>query len=168
MRIQVQEEDLEDSVRRAARRFATGVTIVAVHHEGSAHALTANSFVTLSLNPALIGISVKTEGRMRRLTEQVRFFGISVLNDGQEDYAKHYADRKRVGTPRHLALLSEDTPALAPIVPGCVAYFVCEFDRTYPVGDHDLIVGSVLECDVPNGERSPLIFLDGKFQDSTI
>jgi flavin reductase (DIM6/NTAB) family NADH-FMN oxidoreductase RutF len=159
---QIHEQHRADSLRRAARRFATGVTVVAVRHDGGDHALTANSFITLSLHPALIGVSVNSGGRLRRLAEKTRYFGISVLNAGQEDYARHYASRGRIGAPEHLGLHTPDTLP-APIVPGCVAYFVCRFEHTHPVGDHDLIVGSVVESEVLSEEHPPLIFLDGKF-----
>ncbi|MEV6227722.1 flavin reductase family protein [Saccharopolyspora shandongensis] len=159
MSIQTQEHELADSLRRTARRFATGVTIAAVSHASGTHALTANSFVTLSLRPALVGISVQREGRMRQLVEEVGVFGISVLNEAQGDCARRYADRHRDrGAP-------EFTPAAggAPVVAGCVAHFSCGLDRIDPVGDHDLIIASVLDCAVADELRPPLIFLDGGF-----
>jgi flavin reductase (DIM6/NTAB) family NADH-FMN oxidoreductase RutF len=153
-----------DALRRAARRFATGVTIVAVRQGTDAHALTANSFVTLSLNPALVGVSVKADGRLRRIADEVRSFGVSVLNGGQGDYARHYARRERTGEASHLGLLTLDTPARVPIVPNCVAYFVCDLQAVYPIGDHDLMVGAVLMSEVADPDQPPLIFLDGELQ----
>lgn len=124
--------------------------------------MTANSFVTLSLRPALVGVSVQPQGLMRGLLEQVRRFGISVLNETQTDYARHYASLGRDNRPRQLhPLLSGDIP---PIVPDCNAYFVCEFENSHTVGDHDLIVGSVVHCAVGNPAVGSLIFLDGEFQ----
>lgn len=158
------EQQLAESLRRAARRFATGVTVVAVSYGQSAHALTANSFVTLSLTPALIGVAVRRQGRMRQLVEQVRSFGVSVLNGGQEDFARHYANHDRNGPPTHLTLPLSDTSPMVPIVPGCVAYFACRLQDIYPVGDHDLVVGLVAECDAADVDRAPLIFLDGRLR----
>nr|WP_121717406.1 flavin reductase [Streptomyces sp. E5N91] len=53
-----QDLELAECVRRAARRFVTGVTIVTIGHADDTHATTANSFVTLPLRPALVGICV--------------------------------------------------------------------------------------------------------------
>lgn len=155
--------DLASSMRDAARRFATGVTIFAVRNGQDTHGLTANSFVTLSLHPALVGVSVRRGGWTSRLTSDVRTFGVSVLHDGQVHYARHYAVRDRTGLSQPPLLLS-DTAAPVPIVPGCVAYFVCELADIHPIGDHDLIVGAVVSCAAPAAEREPLIFLDGEFQ----
>jgi flavin reductase len=162
--VPTQETDAGDRLRMAARRFATGVTIVAVRHGEESHALTASSFVTLSLCPALIGVSVTSGGRLRQLVERVRYFGVSVLNGGQEDYARHYARRERVGEARHLELLTLETPGRVPIVPGCVAYFVGDLQMCYPVGDHTLLVGAVLTSQVADAQQPPLIFLDGRLQ----
>ena len=148
-------------LRRAARRFATGVTVVAARYDGGTHALTANSFVTLSLHPPLVGISVRPEGRMRRHIELAGRFGISVLGAAQIDYARHFASPLRLELLDRMPPLTTDDP---PRVPSCVAFFACDFAHIHPVGDHDLIVGSVVTCDTTDLEVSPLIFLDGEFQ----
>jgi flavin reductase (DIM6/NTAB) family NADH-FMN oxidoreductase RutF len=158
-----QGDDLAQTVRHAARRFATGVTIAAVRHDGGTHALTANSFVTLSLEPALIGLAVRREGRMRRYIEEAGCFGVSVLGGAQQHYARHYARRDRLGQPEQPALTVGDTVPAVPLVPGCVAYFVCGLHHVYAVGDHDLLVGAVVECGAAAGD-APLVFLDGEFR----
>jgi flavin reductase (DIM6/NTAB) family NADH-FMN oxidoreductase RutF len=155
-----QDQRLADSLRHAARRFVTGVTIVAVQHGDSTHALTANSFVTFSLDPALVGISMRPEGRMRSLMEPGCRFGISVLSESQSEYARHFADQERFGAMPPLISLTIDGP---PLVPACVSYFICELERAHPIGDHDLIVGSVISCGVGTG-LAPLTFLDGEFR----
>ncbi|MET9519182.1 flavin reductase family protein [Streptomyces sp. NPDC002994] len=159
-------EDLAQNVRRAARRFATGVTIAAVRHGEGTHALTANSFVTLSLEPALIGIAVHREGRMRHYIEQAGCFGVSILSGGQQHYAQHYARRDRTGQSQQPAMTVLDTDPAVPLVPGCVAYFVCGLQHIYAVGDHDLMVGAVVECGTSLKDHAPLVFLDGEFRAS--
>jgi flavin reductase (DIM6/NTAB) family NADH-FMN oxidoreductase RutF len=155
--------DLAGDLRNAARRFATGVTIFAVRNGSETHGLTANSFVTLSLRPALVGVSVRRDGWTSRLTRDARAFGVSVLHNGQAHYARHYALQDRTGRTQPPLRMS-DTAAPALVVPGCVAYFVCELADIYPIGDHDLIVGAVVSCAAPAAEHEPLIFLDGELQ----
>jgi flavin reductase (DIM6/NTAB) family NADH-FMN oxidoreductase RutF len=155
--------DPVDSLRHTARRFATGVTVVAARHGGRSHALTANSFVTLSLRPALIGVAVRPDGRMRAVVERCRSFGVSVLNADQRDYAQHYAGRDRFGKTAGLVLSPAGAHPVVPLVPGCVAYFICELQAVHPVGDHDLLVAAVTRCEVLDHGRPPLIFLDGAF-----
>ncbi|WP_405113257.1 flavin reductase family protein [Micromonospora sp. NBC_01405] len=163
MTANVDERPIASSLRRTARRFATGVTVVAVRRGAETYGLTANSFLTLSLEPPLIGVSVTARGRMRRLTEPGGHFGVSILCGHQHEYAQHFAAHARAGLPPHLPpLITDGTPA--PLVPGCAAYFVCRIEHIYPVGDHDLIVGEVIECDAPNLEEPPLIFLDGGYR----
>ncbi|GAA3945231.1 flavin reductase family protein [Actinoplanes auranticolor] len=152
-------------LRHAARRFATGVTVVAVHDGVDSHALTANSFVTLSLRPPLIGIAVRPDGRMRAAVDHCATFGVSVLSSVQQDYARHFAGWDRSGHPVGLVLSAVGPGRAVPLVPGCVAHFICELRTVHPVGDHDLIVAEVTSCEVSDQARSPLIFLDGVFHD---
>jgi len=157
---------LPDALRSAARRFATGVTVVGLSDGDVVHGLTANSFVTLSLRPALIGLAVHTDGRMRGLIERVGRFGVSVLGQGQAEFARHYASRDRGRPPEGLALLPAGTVPPVPYVPGSVAFFGCSLHEIHPVGDHDLLIGQVWSCDVLDGGQPPLIFLDGRFHRS--
>jgi flavin reductase (DIM6/NTAB) family NADH-FMN oxidoreductase RutF len=155
--------DTADALRRTARRYATGVTVVAVEHAEGTHGLTANSFVTLSLRPPLIGIAVTAGGRMRRLAETVGSFGVSILQGGQSHHAQHYASRDRSGVPVTFDSVPAAASAKVPIVPDCVAYFACSLYAVHPVGDHDLLVGEVRGCEVLRPDAAPLIFLDGTY-----
>ncbi|MGC4891624.1 flavin reductase family protein [Micromonospora sp. DT227] len=162
MTANLHEQRIGSSLRRSARRFATGVTVAAVRHGADSHALTANSFLTLSLEPPLVGLSVTAYGRMRALIEPGDLLGISVLCESQHEYAQHFAARERGVLPSHLPPLTTAEPA--PLVPGCLAWFQCRIAQIHPVGDHDLLVADVLECDVANRDDPPLIFLDGGYR----
>ncbi len=164
MTVQANHEEVAESLRRAARRFATGVTVVAAADGHGVHAMTANSFVSLSLRPPLVGVAVQVGGRLRPLTERVLHFGISVLSESQRDYADHYAWRERNGASPDLAFSMTGDPSSVPLISECVAYFVCELRSVHPVGDHELIVGSVLECGACCPARAPLVFVDGRFR----
>lgn len=147
-------------LRQTATRFATGVTVVAITDPGGVYAMTANSFITLSLEPPLIGVAVRLDGGLLRRLRHTAAFGISVLDGGQATYARRYADPNREGLSAELPLLISDPPCPVPLVPGCVATFSCEHAATHRVGDHDLVVGTVLACEVRDSRRAPLIFLD--------
>ena len=44
--------------RKAMGKFATGVTVLTTIHEGDIHGMTANAFMSVSLDPKLVVISV--------------------------------------------------------------------------------------------------------------
>ena len=63
--------------------FATGVTVITTLAGDQIHGMTANAFMSVSLQPPLILISVDRRARMNRfLREDVRF-GVNVLAEGR-------------------------------------------------------------------------------------
>ena len=53
--------------RQTVGQFATGVTVIATEIEGTVHALTANSFTSLSLDPPLVLFCVGKSTRTGQL-----------------------------------------------------------------------------------------------------
>ena len=62
--------------RNALGRFASGITILTAEHEGQTHGMTANAFVSVSLDPALILVSLDNRSNMHRILPSVRRFGM--------------------------------------------------------------------------------------------
>lgn len=152
-------------LRRAFGAFATGVTVVTVGG-ASPRGMTANSFTSVSLDPALILISVGKEAVMHRRLAEAATFSVSVLGAGQESVARHFADRSRpMGAGQFDAVdWLPGRAADAPLIAGAAAHFECAKWRTYDAGDHTLYLGELLAMDeFPDGE--PLVFHRGAFRD---
>lgn len=71
-------------------KFATGVTIVTTYHEGQSHGMTANSFLSVSLDPPLVLVSVAARARLHALLAPGCRYGVSVLADDQEALSRHF------------------------------------------------------------------------------
>ena len=149
------------AMRATARQFITGVTVVAVYGDRGPHAMTANSFVTLSLDPPLVAVAIRPSGRFRGLLDEARYFGISILSSSQDAYARFYADPARSAPAAGTLLVSSPEPMPVPVVPGCLGYFVCSIDEIQPVGDHDLLIGEVEDCWESDVPQQPLAFFGG-------
>jgi flavin reductase (DIM6/NTAB) family NADH-FMN oxidoreductase RutF len=79
--------------RNALARFATGVTVVTAIQDGKAHAMTANAFVSVSLDPPLVLVSLDNRSHMHRILSSVGRYGISVLAEDQKALSDHFAGR---------------------------------------------------------------------------
>lgn len=143
--------------RNTLGRFASGVTVVTTQHEGRTHGMTANAFVSVSLEPPLVLVSVDNRASMNRLLPKTGRFGVSVLAEGQEQLSNHFAGRWvdgieiRFTARRKLELLDD-----------AVAYLVVRIVDILPAGDHTLYLGEV-EYFEWNDER-PLLFFAGQYQ----
>ncbi|MEV0185094.1 flavin reductase family protein [Streptomyces sp. NPDC050625] len=151
-------------LRRAFGSFTTGVTVVTVGG-ASLHGMTANSFTSVSLDPALVLLCVGNDAVMNRVLTEAGTFAVSVLGAGQEDVARHFADRSRpLGAAQFDAVdWLPGKAGGAPLIAGAAAHFECARWRAYDGGDHTVHLGRVLALDELPG-REPLIFHKGRFR----
>lgn len=142
-------------LRRAWGRFASGITVVLSRDEaGDVHGMTANGFISVSLDPPLILVSVGTKTRTHgRLMQQERY-SVSVLAHHQADYARHYSGKPRPDVP------ALDTLDDFPVVRDSLARMVCRIVDRHPAGDHTLFIAEVEAVDHRDGV--PLVFSAGR------
>ena len=85
-------ESINQLYRDAWSKFATGVTVITtVEPSGSVHGMTASSVTSVSLDPPLMLIVIGEERQSHELIETTGRFGMSILEVGQADIAKHFA-----------------------------------------------------------------------------
>ena len=73
------------------RRFPSGVAVVTVDANGQRLGLTVSSLMTLSLEPPLVGVAVAREAALHELLRDAGGFAVSLLAQGQEWLAQHFA-----------------------------------------------------------------------------
>lgn len=138
-------------------RFATGVTVITARHEEHTHGMTANAFMSVSLDPPLVLVSLENRTRMHQILPGVGRFGVSVLAEHQEEFSRHFAGRPVDGLEIRF-LMHEGIPLLE----GAVAHFVAQVVDAHPAGDHTLYIGLVEHFEWREGK--PLIFYSGGYQ----
>ncbi len=143
--------------RRTLGRFASGITVVTTVHEGETYGMTANAFVSVSLDPPLVLVSVDNRARMHKILPQSKRYGVSILSDKQEDFSQHFAGRRKEGTEVPFVEING-----IPLLEGALACLVCEVVDTHPAGDHTLYVGQVEYLDYQDG--APLLFFTGAYR----
>jgi flavin reductase (DIM6/NTAB) family NADH-FMN oxidoreductase RutF len=143
-------------MRHTLGRFCTGVTVVTTARDGEVHAMTANAFTSVSLDPPLVLVSIDNGTRMHALLPDTRRFGVSVLAGDQERTAWHFAGRP-LADPGELFELD----AGVPFVRGAIAHVGCALHARHPAGDHTLYLGLVEHLSSRPGD--PLLFHRGTF-----
>ncbi|MBG6064449.1 MFS transporter [Micromonospora ureilytica] len=155
-------------VRGAGRTFATGVTVVSTLKSLVPHAATVNSFVTVSLDPALVSICVDRTARLHALLEADSPLGITILSAAQRDAAMHFADRHRaLGQAQfdgHPWRQGKETGA--PLLEEGHAWLECRVERLIIAGDHSIVLARVLSFATadPDDGHGPLVFAGGRFR----
>ena len=144
------------SFREAASRFATGVAVLtALDEHGCVCGMTANSFVTVSLSPPTVLVSVMS-GRMLRAISATGRYCVNVLPDHGRGLSRHFASQPNTGAAPHYDIV-DGLPRLS----GCMAWFACEVTRHVEVSDHTLIIAEVSGCD--HRDSTPLVFFSSRY-----
>lgn len=143
--------------RTALGRFATGVTIITAELDGQIHGMTANAFMSVSLDPPLIVVSVSNRAHMNELLTVGCNLGISVLGEGQEALSNHFAGRPIEGLPIRFVKVTE-----TPLIEESIVHLVAQITAIHPAGDHTLHVAEVQYLDWHGGR--PLLFYGGKYR----
>lgn len=151
--------------RRTLALFPTGITVVAVHNALTAqiHGMTANAFMSVSLEPPLIVVSIRTRANLRAQLASAERYGVSFLSASHEQQARRFAGMPIAdGAPEP----DFELHAEAPVLGGALAWLAAETVEVHEVGDHTLFIGQVLE--LGGGERvdeAPLCFFRACFSE---
>ena len=151
------------SLRTVAGRYATGVAVVTAVADGVDHAMTTNSFASLSLDPLLVLFCVERSSRFHEAIKLTDNFAVSVLPEGTDQIARWFSLR---GRP--LADQFQDVPHLrgdrgVPMVTGALGWIECSIDSMVSTGDHDIVIGAVQKLSLGDAETAPLLFWKGRF-----
>ena len=151
------EGDPATAFRRTLGMFATGVTVLTTRVGEKVHGMTANAFMSVSLRPPLVLISLDRRTRMCGMLHEGSRYGVSVLARGQSDLSEGYARRERDVVEPEFVVVRE-----TPLVEGALAHLVARVVRTYWGGDHSLFLGHVEYARYEEGE--PLLFHGGRYE----
>jgi flavin reductase (DIM6/NTAB) family NADH-FMN oxidoreductase RutF len=150
----------KNELRRIMGHFATGVTVITtVSDQGTPYGLTANAFMSVSLEPPLVLISVDKKAESYPYFEQSRVFTINILRDDQEGLSRRFAvsgGNKFEGIAFHRGANN------VPILEDTLAHVECRLHAAYDGGDHTLYLGEILEAETREGR--PLLFYRGGYR----
>lgn len=143
--------------RNAMGKFATGVTVVSTKIGEVTHGMTANAFMSVSLNPPLVVVSIDERASMLGKIKESGSFAVNILAEDQQYLSQHFAGKPEEGTVVPWGELDG-----YPVLEGTVAQVVCDVVTTHVEGDHTLYICQVKAIQVE--ERNPLVFFSGNYK----
>jgi 3-hydroxy-9,10-secoandrosta-1,3,5(10)-triene-9,17-dione monooxygenase reductase component len=119
---------------------------------------TCQAFTSLSLDPPMVALApAKSSTSWPKIARAGRFC-VNILAAQQEDLCLSFAvsgGDKFAGTNWHVGAHG------APVLGGSLAWIECRLDAIHDAGDHELVVGTVLDLGLNDG--NPLLFYRGRF-----
>lgn len=147
--------------RRALGHLASGITIVTVLGAGGRPmGLTANTFTSVSLDPPQVLVCVGKQRGSYAAFSPGGVYAVHVLAHEQAGLAARFATP---GADKFGGLDWRPGPGGVPILPDCLALFVCRVVHAYDGGDHTIFVGRVEQMAGSEDERLPLCFYRGRY-----
>ncbi|VVA48013.1 p-hydroxyphenylacetate 3-hydroxylase, reductase component [Serratia ficaria] len=133
--------DKRRQLRDAFGAFMTGVTVVTSRDKaGASIGFTANSFSSVSLDPALLLVSIdKRSANFGNFTE-CRFFAVNILSEQQKETANIFAQKVEDRFGMIDWHVSENG---TPIIDDSSAWFDCALHQVVDAGDHAILIGRV-------------------------
>lgn len=145
--------------RDAMGRFASGVVVISTTTpQDGDHAMTANAFMSGSLAPPLVVVSVAHAARMHDRIAQAGWFGISILSHAQQHASNHFAGKPCAENPPGFEMLGQ-----GPVVRDAVMQLGATLRHAYACGDHTLFVGEVQALRLPEPGVPPLLYHGGRY-----
>ncbi|MDC3415045.1 flavin reductase family protein [Aquibacillus sp. 3ASR75-11] len=144
--------------RDAMGRFATGITIVTAEYEEEVHGMTVNAFMSISLEPKLIAISIDENASMYDKLQETKQFGLSILSEQQKDISMIYAKQKE--KDREITFIKRNN---IPVLPHSLASFTCHVTDTYKAGDHMIFIAEVQDLELGEQNEDPILYYSGKY-----
>ena len=134
----------------------TGVTVVTTDLGGSPIGRTVSAMCSVSADPALLLVSIRTDSPLLAAIVARAEFGVNVLSARQAAIADAFAGR---GEHRYSFTVCDWRPLAAGAVPllhGAAARFACRVETTHEAGTHTLVLGAVTRAE--RGSATPLAY----------
>lgn len=152
-----------EAFRAALARHPAGVAIVTVRGSAGPAGVTVTSFGSASLEPPLVSFYIGHGSSTWPEIRAARHFAVNLIGLGQEALAARFArkgeDRFAPPTSWHAGT------AGLPLLAGATTHLVCARHQQMTVGDHELVVGRVIDVAIGPGEHRPLLHHQGRFTD---
>lgn len=144
-------------MRACCGRFATSVTVVTTRSPDGDHGMTVSAFMSVSLDPPLIGIAMDRRAKTLAKVQNSKRFAVNILSQDMSRHALHFAGR----TDGTLTDLFSERHGM-PVLRDAAAFLVADVTQQVDAGDHALLIGKVQHLS-HDPAAAPLLHHAGQF-----
>jgi flavin reductase (DIM6/NTAB) family NADH-FMN oxidoreductase RutF len=146
-------------MRRAMGAFASGVTVVTGTDGDEAVGFACQSFASVSLEPPLVLFCADHRGRAWPSIRTSGVFCVNVLSEEQAEVCGRFGSARGA---KYDGLEWDRSAWGAPALRDVLLRVHCEVFDVHVAGDHDVVIGRVLQLEA-GPETRPMIFFRGRF-----
>ncbi|CAM3112408.1 flavin reductase family protein [Prescottella defluvii] len=148
------------ALRDVLGHFASGVVIVTGTVSGKPVGLTCQSFSSLSINPPMVMFCPSSTSSSWGQIKASGAFCINVLEESQREVSNLFAQRR---DDKFDTIDWRAGETGSPLIEGSLAHIDCTVESVFPGGDHDIVLGRVVDTERrPSGR--PLLYYCGQYE----
>jgi len=161
---------MSESLAALFRRITAGVYVVGVAHAEQRNAFTAAWLIQASFDPLLLALSINPTHTSYGLLKAGGGFTVNVLQENDLAIARHFGTQSGRAADKLAGVVWYPGRSTgAPILSQALAYFECQVTGSLPAGDHEIVLGRVLDGRLVVPAAAPLTYeqtgdMDGSSQ----
>ena len=138
---------MDHSAKRAAMRVLSyGVYIVSAKSGDSITAAIVTWVSQASIEPPLIMMGIKRDGRIYREVKESRKFVLNIVGEDQKKIAASFMKKCEVDGNKINGYIFIEGKSGAPVFNDVPYYMECEVRQWIDGGDHDIVIADVIEA----------------------
>ncbi len=150
--------------KEALAHFVTGIVVVTTTVRGEDHAMTANAFTSVSLDPPVVLVCVEKIARFHESVLEAGVWGVSVLGEDAGKAATWFATRGRPLQGQFDGMPLRRGPHTGvPLLADALSTLECTTRSISDGGDHTVVLGDALSVAVPARQGRPLVYWSGGY-----
>lgn len=147
-------------LRNVMRYFASAVTVTTGALEsGELFGLTISAFISVSLEPPLVLVSIRNESAAKDLFVRAKRYCVNILSADQQSIAEKFSLAGEAGRFQDLEFYFG--VGGSPIIRGCIGFIDCKISQVITAGDHTLFIGEAIS--VGFEKKKPLLYVDRNY-----
>ena len=153
-------ETTSNQYKSSLRSLASSVSIVTMLEGQRKHGLTISAFISLSLDPPLIGVAIDQNHSAHDIIASSGKFALNVLNHNQDQLSNRFAfvkDEDRFAEGNWV-----EAPSGLPVLEDATFWLDCTVVDRSPAGSHTLFIGEVTSQD--QNQTPPLVYWQGDYR----
>ena len=153
-----------EEFKAAVGKYPTGVTVVSTKYNNKFYGFTANSFTSVSLEPALISFCLSIKAVSFDAFLNTRNFVVNVLSSNQADIAARFAS----SVPNKFQNIDFIENSFGvPLISNVLSSIECETYKQIESGDHYIFIGKVLKVQINRDldAKPPLIYYGKSYRE---
>jgi flavin reductase (DIM6/NTAB) family NADH-FMN oxidoreductase RutF len=142
------------------RRLTLGVYVVGVAQDEQRDAFTAAWVMQASFDPLLLALSINPQNASYSLLHGSGTFTVNVLKQGKLEVARRFGTESGKEHDKLAGVRWHPGHGGAPILDEALAYFDCELTGSLHAGDHEIVLGRVIDGRILAPDAVPMSYAE--------